>query len=50
MDLIHDCYNKKKLFLQFNTKDKINIILKYSLGIKDNECSITLIKKDKKLS
>ena len=46
MDLIDDCYNNNKLLLKLNTNDKINVIIKYQLGIKDNECLLTLIKEE----
>ena len=44
MDLINNCYNNNKLLIKFNGKDKINMILKYPLAIKKNECLLTLIK------
>ena len=43
MDLIDNCYHNNKLSIKFNTNDIINMILKYPLGIKDNECSLRLI-------
>ncbi len=46
MDLIDDCYNNNKLLLKLNTNDKINVIIKYQLGNKDNECLLTLIKEE----
>ena len=33
MDLIDNCYHNNKLSIKFNTNDKINMILKYPLGI-----------------
>ena len=44
MKLIDDCYINNKLSLKIDINNEINLALKYPIGYKEYESSITLMK------